>query len=204
MIHLVGMAMEEHLRARVPLPSSIVVSFDAPDKAWSARVNGPTVNCYLWDIGRNRQRQHAGVAEYQGANGTERRRPDPVIEFHYLLTAWASEVRDEHQLLGSMLMAFLAHGTIEREDLPAPLDRGAGKLTFVVDEIEDRRMSEISSALDGQLKSGLRVSAFLAVDAGGYLAVGPPVSGVDLQTTDTESGASSSREWAGSAAADMG
>lgn len=204
MIHLVGAALERHLRDLVPLPDSVVVSFDAPDKNWSARVNGPTVNCYLWDLGRNRDRQSTGVSQFSTDAGPARRRPDPVVELHYLVTAWSADVRDEHQLLGAMLVAFLAHPTVEQEDLPPPLDTGAGKLTFSVEPIEDRRISEVSSALDGQIKAGLRISALLAVDAGGLLAVGPPVSGVATRTTDTESGAVSDREWEARDASETG
>ena len=46
----------------------------------------------------------------------------PVVDLHYLITAWAAEQRDEHQLLGSVVEWVLSHPKLPPETLPEPLE----------------------------------------------------------------------------------
>ena len=62
MLNLLDESLEEFLRAVVPLPKREVdISFDAPDKDWSARVSRPTINVYLWDVRRNVSERELGL-----------------------------------------------------------------------------------------------------------------------------------------------
>jgi hypothetical protein len=194
LIHLVDQALESHLRVQMPLPTSVDVAFDAPDRTWSGRISRPTINMFLWDVSRNAERHHMGIAEGPGANGeVTRRLPNPAIDLHYIVTSWAAEQRDEHQLLGSVLATILAHRVLATETLPPPLHEGPGPAVLRLSTSEDRRVSELWSALDGQLKPGLRLCVTVPVDIDALLDVGPPTSGVDIRTTDQDSGATSAR-----------
>ena len=55
---------------RVPLdPAAVAISFDCPTRAWSARIEGPTVNLYLFDLRENVPLRQGGPAQERGAPG---------------------------------------------------------------------------------------------------------------------------------------
>ena len=118
MLNLLDESLEAFLRAAVPLPQSDVdVSFDAPDSDWGVGVTKPTINMFLWDIRRNVHEQDAGwtIAEEDGR--MVRTRPLPRVDFRYIVTAWTSDVRDEHALLGAVLATLLQNGDLPEEHL---------------------------------------------------------------------------------------
>lgn len=193
MIQLVDQALERHLRAAVPLNSSVEVSFRTPDRAWSGGVTSPTVNVFLWDVSRNTKQTQVGVQQVEHDGAVQRRFPNPVMDLRYLVTAWAGEQRDEHQLLGAVLIALLGHPIVAAEHL-APALQGSGPVRVSLADAQEARSADLWSALDGQLKPGLQVVASLQVDTGQLLEVGPPATGLDVRTEDRSSGARSGRQ----------
>lgn len=175
MIQLIDSMLEAHLRAEVPLPVGVDVAFNTPDKRWGATVTAPTVNCFLWDIRRSEDRAEAGRRLVRRSDGTTAAaRLDPTIRFRYLVTAWASEHRDEHQLLGSVLRCVLAHDTVPAAHVPAPLGEvGPVEVTLAGGE---PRPNDFWSSLDGQLKPGLEVVLTMLVPLGLEDALGPPIT----------------------------
>ena len=106
---------------------------------------------------RDVSKAHFGV-QYEQADGQGVvRRPDPDVALRYLVTAWAGEPRDEHQLLGSVLRALIAHGPIPAEHVAADLDVVGGVAIEVA--AGEGRPSDFWSSLDGQLKPGFLVIA---------------------------------------------
>src|SRR6266508_5955134 len=149
MLHLLDESLEAFLRATVPLGKREVdVSFAAPDRDWAARVG----------------------------NGRPMRRPPlPRVDCRYLVTAWTSEVQDEHSLLGHTLAALLLHDTIDERYLQGSFARVRPIPTIEVAGSDGRDNSDFWSALGGQLKPGLDVVVTATVDAATLVAVGPPV-----------------------------
>lgn len=165
MIQLVDRAVEQFLRQAVPLPENAVdVSFDAPDRTWGAAITRPTVNIFLWEVTRNPAFAQAGLLQRRGADGRVERRPSsPVVDLHYLITAWAAEQRDEHELLGSILSCVLAHSVLPTEALPEQL-AATSWITVSLASHEKRAPGEFWSALDGRLKPGLELELSLPLD----------------------------------------
>ena len=61
MLDLIDATLEAFFRATVPLSAQDVdVSFEPPDREWSAKLTRPTVNVFLWDIRRSTDRGQAG------------------------------------------------------------------------------------------------------------------------------------------------
>src|SRR3712207_1200883 len=86
-------------------PAEVEVSFDVPDCEWSASIVRPTLNFYLYDVRENLQLRTTGWDTVQNSNGTFTKRKHPRrIDCSYLLTAWTSEIEDEHRLLSSSLL----------------------------------------------------------------------------------------------------
>ncbi len=193
MIQFIDEAVEAHLRREVPLPeTSVDISFAAPDRAWGAAVTRPTVNIFLWDIRRNMTRTTAGLAQ-QGADGQVERRPtNPVIDLRYVVTAWAAEHRDEHQLLGSVLTCILAHSSVAPDILPPQLPTSSSLSLGLASE-EARVTGEFWSSLDGRLKPGLQLVVSIPLDIFGWVAAGPPTASVGVAAQRMSAGTAGRR-----------
>lgn len=190
MLQLLDESLEAFLRATVPLdPTEVAVSFEAPDKAWAATVTQPTINLFLWDIHRAVDKARAGM-EMASVNGqTGRRRPPPVVNLCYVLTAWTSHHRDEHQLLGEVMRSVLANRSIPVEHLRAPLDILQPGPSLDLGGVR----TEFWKSIDGVLKPGLEIQVSLVVDAAVLRPTEEPPSEVAVTTTDTREGAVSHR-----------
>jgi len=61
-LELIDSTLESFFRATVPLSAQDVdVSFEPPDREWSAKLTRPTVNVFLFDIRRSTARAKAGI-----------------------------------------------------------------------------------------------------------------------------------------------
>lgn len=187
MIHLVDQALEAFLRERVPLPpSSIDISFAAPDRTWGAGITRPTVNVFLWDISRSLENAASGTEETEIDGQVMRRRPPLAVDLRYVITTWATEERDEHRLLGSVVRTVLGFPIMPPDHLPEGL-ADAQPITIELAGGDERRASEFWSALGGQLKPGLNLQIGLPVDVFPWRPAGPRTSRVDIGVTDTTS-----------------
>src|SRR5947207_2968639 len=184
MLHLLDESLEAFLRATVPLGKREVdVAFAAPDRDWAARVSRPTVNLYLWDVRRNLDERDGGMETVLDDNGRPLRRPPlPRVDCRYLVTAWTSEVQDEHSLLGHTLAALLLHNTIEERYLQGSFAQVRPIPTIEVAAGDGRDNSDFWSALGGQLKPGLDVVVTATVDTALLVEAGPPVDRYLLRT----------------------
>lgn len=156
-------------------PAEIDISFEIPNREWSAGIAKPTINCYLFDIRENRELRQGGVQTERSANGATRRRPPLRLDLTYLITAWTRAVEDEHRLLWHALrtlMRFAAlppailQGELRGHELPIH--------TRLAQEGVLKSPGEFWTALENQLKPSLSYVATLAVDHDAVPA-GPPV-----------------------------
>jgi len=194
MIHEVDEALRRLVREEALQGSDVEVVFDAPTKDWAARRNAPTVNLYLYDLREDLRRRQRGLLNEYDERGTTvvaRHRPPRYIKLSYLLTAWTQRPEDEHRLLSSLLMCFLARdavppallsGRMAELALPVPL-------TVALPPPEDRSFADVWTALGGELKPSLDIVVSAPVDAAAALPAGPPVRegmSVDLSGLDGE------------------
>ena len=103
----------------VPLDlSEIDVVFEKPDSEWSSSLSRPTINCYLFHVVENAElrRNDWRITDNipDGSNGARpphrfvaKRRPPYRMDHHYVITAWANEIEDEHRLLWRVLMTLM-------------------------------------------------------------------------------------------------
>lgn len=182
MLDLLDQSLEAFLRAEVPLSKrEIDVSFEAPDKEWSARISRPTVNLYLWDVRKNMAERDLGVELVQdGTSPPRRSAPLPRVDCRYLVTAWTSEMRDEHSLLGATLAAFLRHEQLESQHLQGSYAQVRPVPTIDVGAGSGQDNSDFWSALGGQLKPGLDITVTATVDSAARYVAGPPVERYEI------------------------
>jgi len=88
---------------------AVDVVIDPPTRQWTLGVNSPTLNLYLHDLRENnklRGQQPAWTLEGNGHDVAIRQRP-LIFDLHYMVTAWAKQPRQEHQLLMEALLVLL-------------------------------------------------------------------------------------------------
>jgi len=202
MLHLLDESVEQFLRAEVPLPArDVEVAFQAPDKDWGAGVTKPTINLFLWDVRRNVDEREAGMELVEEDGRRVRRPPLPRVDCRYLVSAWTSEVRDEHALLGAVLAALLQHDRIDGEYLQGLYSAVRPVPSLSVAATDGKDQSDFWSALGGQLKPGLDLVVTATIDAALTRAAGPPVERYELTVSgpDGDDPISTSRFVAGEA-----
>ncbi len=155
--------VDESLRALVRRDavsgSEIEVAFDAPTRDWAARRNAPVVDLYLYDIREDQHRREIAWQRVHDENGMVLRREPPPrrLRLSYLITAWTQRPEDEHRLLSVLLSCFLSHNVVPRDLLagsflgsPVPVH-----LHVAQPPPQDRSLSDVWSALGGELKPSL-------------------------------------------------
>jgi hypothetical protein len=186
MLHLLDETLETFLRAVVPLPARDVdVAFEAPDGEWSAALSSrPTVDMYLWDIRPNLAEHDYGEMIVEETDGRRfRRDPLPRVDCRYLVTAWTSEVRDEHSLLGDVLAALLLHPVIDAEHLQGVFASVRPLPSLRLRAGDGSENSDFWSALGGQLKPGLDLVVTVTLDAAMRATAGPPTEKLEVRAT---------------------
>jgi hypothetical protein len=189
-LHLIDAALEAFLRATVPLSAQDVdVSFEAPDREWSAKLTRPTVSVFLWDIRRSNRSEHAGMEELEVDGRLVRRLPLPRVELRYVVTAWTSDHGDERALLAGAMRAVLAHGEIPETYVPDAL-AGMPTMRLLMDRTNDQQ-PDFGTTLDGQLRPGVGLTVIAPVETDVYTPAGPPVDSIELSVQRTDSDARS-------------
>ncbi len=159
--------------------SDVDLSFEAPTKEWAGRRNTPTVDFYLYDIREDLKWRAYGSVDVKDANGHTigRQAPPKYFRLSYLVTAWTQRPEDEHRLLSAILLCLLKHPMIPPSDLSgAILDQGVPvRLSVALPPPDERTVSEVWTALGGELKPSLDVGCLMAVDVDGIKQTAPPV-----------------------------
>jgi hypothetical protein len=188
MIHDVDESIRGLIRREVSDHGDVDVVFDAPTKEWAARRNAPTIDVYLYDVREDMRRRQVGIVDLPNEEGrtVARREPPRFFKLSYLLTAWTQRPEDEHRLLSTLLGCFLRNdalpvdvlvGELAENDLPLPV-------TLAIPPPEDRALSDVWSALGGELKASLDLVVVLPWDLDRAAPTAPPVTqppAVDMQ-----------------------
>lgn len=168
MIHDLDESLRNLVRRDVVQGGDIEVVFEAPTKDWAARRNTPTIDIYLYDIREDLRRRHYGIVDLKDDDGhTYARRQAPrFFKLSYLVTAWTQRAEDEHRLLAGLLACFLRNdyvpadvlaGAIAEEEVPFPMH-------IAIPPPEDRALSDVWSALGGELKPSLDLVVIAPLD----------------------------------------
>jgi hypothetical protein len=175
--------VDESLRALVKRDAlnggDVEIAFDAPTKEWAARRNAPTVDIYLYDIREDVRRREVIWEPVRDDTGkvTGRRPPPRSFKLSYLVTAWTQRPEDEHRLLSALLACFVRNETIPKDMLAGVLATSNQPLlvTIALPPPQDRSLSDVWTALGGELKPSLDLVVTAPVVDSRMEAAGPPV-----------------------------
>jgi Pvc16 N-terminal domain len=191
MLDSVDAGLEAFFRATVPLGAQDVdVSFEPPDREWSAKLNRPTVNLFLWDIRKSAERARAGMEEVERDGKLVRRLALPRVELRYLVTAWTSDHGDERALLAGLMRSILAHSEMPAEYVPEALHALMPIAMLMPRTGEDQ--VDLFKALEGQLKPGINLVVVSAVETNVYTPAGPPTENFEVRVSDRSNGSKAS------------
>jgi hypothetical protein len=183
MLHLIDDALESFLRHELEAGSRFDVSFALPDKEWAAGLSRPTLNLYLAKVDPGPPESSAGV-EYIERDGVPHRRLAlPRVAFTYYATAWVSDVRDEHRLLGAVLATVARTRTLGAEHLSDGL-RDSGPAPTVRLDNTVPQPGDLWPAIGGRCHPALALLVTAAIDTGQSEATAPLPAGVDLGVVD--------------------
>ncbi len=203
MLHLLDDALEAYLRGEVPLQGNDVdVVFARPDKEWGAAVIRPTINLFLWDIRRNTGAQESGMEWMEVGGKRMRRAPQPRVDCRYMVTAWAGDPRDEHQLLGAVLGALMRFSEMPERYLVGPLGETRPLPTINVPRFDGSHNADFWTAISGEMRPAVDLVISATFDAAVLAEAGPPVTSFTLGTRRTDDPASREERAGASAPAD--
>lgn len=180
MIHDVDESLRQLLERDVLPGSDVTVTFEAPTKDWAARRSGPTLNVYLYDIREDVKRREVMYERLGGANSAAAaRQPARMFRLAYLMTAWTVRPEDEHRLLSACLACFLRYDALPHDALVGDLaDAGTSTLVTIAQPPGDqRKASDIWSAIGGELKPSLDLVVTAPFLPGRQIALAAPVDG---------------------------
>ena len=186
MLHLLDDSLDAFLRATGPLPASDVdVSFEPPDAAWAAGLSRPAVNLYLWRLRRSVSEASGGTELVEQGGVRFRRGPRPRVELGYLVTTWAAEARNAHQLLGRVLTAFLSTNELPRQFLQGELADTTPLPNLSLSKADDDPPSEFWVALGGRFQPGVELTVTATIDPEVLVEAAPSPEVVQTVVSDT-------------------
>lgn len=150
---------------------AVNIAYDKPSRDWTARLNKPTIDLFLFDIRENLRLRGAEQQRVEKhSDGTVEVFRNPVrIDLRYLLTAWTKDPEDEHLLLSDALMVLLRNPylpqrvlseTLKQQPFPIPMDAAV----FQPEHGPTDKITDIWSVLDNDIHAGFIVTVTVTVD----------------------------------------
>jgi hypothetical protein len=168
MIHDLDETLKDILQKRGGLNGGdIDIAFDQPTGEWAAGLNRPTVNFYLYDIRENTELRARQPRVQRRQDGTAQTVfPPKRIDLSYLITVWARNPEDEHQLLWRVLGTLAKLKYIEPEDGKGSVQRQPARMPTEVALPSEalRNMPDLWGVMENQLKPSINFQVTVALD----------------------------------------
>ncbi len=178
-IHLMDAVVEAYLRQSVGISANVAdVEFAPPSSFSEAGLARPLVVVHLWSVTQDKRLRRGGLEDGIRESRPARRAPSPILAFRYFVTALAGEPRDEHELLGRLLLAVLATDRLADNLLPEQL-RGTRIGIDLCDEEQDYPNNLWEP---GKTRFGLGLCLSVPAEVGGWLERGAPVETLSVTT----------------------
>jgi hypothetical protein len=199
MISDIDASLSALLKAEALNGSEAEVVFDAPTTEWASRRSGPVVDVFLYDIREDVGRRDIAAQPQRDQTGriTGRRPGVRYFRLAYLLTAWTKRPEDEHRLLGQLLDALLRYDRIPDGHLRGRMRNEIVVLGLALPPSPDRSLTDLWSALGGEMKPSIDLVAVAPVRPARSYPVGPPVQEPRVRVLRRAAGRPSPAEEAG-------
>jgi len=130
------------------IPEEVDVRYEAPTKQWVDSLTRPTISFFMFDIQENKEKRETNLQTVRGNGRAERRMPPRRIDLFYSVTAFATEVADEHELLWRVLATLTKYQQFPDDVLSDSLRHVDPPIMARLGEKEDsERLPELWSSL---------------------------------------------------------
>ena len=171
-------------------PTEVDISFETPDREWSASLSKPTVNFYLYDIRENHDLRGTEWFIEKDRNGIATRKKNPSrVDLSYLVTVWTNDIDDEHRLLWHVLLLLFSHHEFPQELLAGLLanQQCPVKTTTAQPDGLFNNPSDFWAALDNELKPSINYVVTLPLNTDvEFTAPVVRTKTVDFKAPDTD------------------
>ena len=166
MIQDVDETLKELLVQKVPIDTALIdIRFEMPNRDWSAAVTKPTINLFLYDVRENHELRSSQRTLTRTGDTAVERRAAVRVDLSYMITAWTTDVSDEHQLLGRVLTTLLQFPSFPPEVLKGAMQTQPAPLQAWIAQPE--RMPhpwEFWGHMDHGMKAGLNFVLTMSVE----------------------------------------
>jgi len=147
-------------------PNQIDISFEQPNGQWSARLSRPTLDCWCFDLRENVKLRSMQMNTTRTGNQGRTSFGPRRIDLTYLITAWASKIEDEHQLLWRALAALKQISSIEPKDCEGMLRYQTHDVPLLVADASNATVNlvDLWGVLDNQMRLGFMLTATVDLD----------------------------------------
>lgn len=181
------------VEAAVPRNGGLpLVSFAPPTPEWAGKQTNPALNLFLFDIREDLSGRGGDEVDVRDDQGQIIGRQPPVRRYQlsYLVSAWAKDAEEEHQMLGAILATVPNSAAIPDEHLKGRLvEQGLTVRVEVGVPVSGAQAWDLWSALGTPPRTALEivVTAPLLPDLRTDLA--PPARKLDLGVSKEQPGA---------------
>ena len=147
--------------------AEIDINFETPDREWSTSVSRPTINIYLYDIRENHRLRGTEWAITKDENGNATKKKNASrIDLSYLVTAWTSDITDEHRLLWHALFTLFRYHELPEDILSEQLLRMKYPIKTFVAQPDGlfNNPADFWSALDNEIKPSINYVVTIPLD----------------------------------------
>ena len=167
MLHDLNKSLEKLLIQRGNItPNQIDISFEQPNGQWSARLSRPTLSLWCFDLRENVKLRSMDMNTSRNGNIGQRTIAPRRIDLTYLITAWASKIEDEHQLLWRALAALKRVSSLEPQECEGLLRYQTHDVPLLVADTSNTTINlvDLWGVLDNQMRLGFMLTATVELD----------------------------------------
>lgn len=118
MLSAVHQSFGQLLHRRGFIPEDVDVRCEAPTRQWVDSLTRPTISFFLFDIQENKEKRDTSLQTVRANGRAERRMPPRRIDLFYSVSAFATEIADEHEILWRTLATLMKYPQIPADVLP--------------------------------------------------------------------------------------
>lgn len=147
--------------------TDVDIAFDQPTSEWAASLTRPTINLYLYDLRENLELRNTTPRVERGRDSIGRKYVPPKrIDLSYLITVWARNPEDEHQLLWRVLHTLSRFSMISPESSIGSVKNQPVELRTKVALPSEavRNMPDLWGVMENQLKPSINFQVTVALD----------------------------------------
>jgi uncharacterized protein DUF4255/carboxypeptidase family protein len=163
----------------------VEIAFDAPNKEWSGKLTGPTVDLFLYDMREALDRSSATPSERR-SNGTAVISDPPLqLELTYAVTAWTKAVEDEHRLLSQVLAVLYSYSDVPSDVIAQNASTTLARAETSVGRPREEK-ADFWTSVGGQYKASIDYVVQIVVESGATFVRGPEVRTTTIRTLQSD------------------